>query len=177
LKKEQIIAKNLIFKKFDTSEVIDLIPYLKNFLIKNPKSLMVVGSDSLKYKIWTTYSTIIALFYPKIIDKNTVEYTSGAHLLYTKHRLTGKTDMWTRLWREVELTQLIADYIEVDVFNTDLLDTNRHVEIHVDLNPNEDYESNKIFKATMGMFKAMGYNTKAKPDSFVATCAADILVR
>lgn len=77
--------------------------------------------------------------------------------------------MWTRLWHEVELTRLIAE----EVSKT----TNKIVEVHLDLNPDVEYASNKLFNAAVGYLKSLQFDVYAKPDSFVATAAADSLTK
>lgn len=167
---------DLVFKHFQTNEIVNVKEHVKNFLHNNPGTLVTVGSDSLSHKKWTVYGTIIAMFYPTYNGK-TIEYHKGAHLIYTKKRVPKIKDLFTRLWNEIELTQKVADYVEVNVFNTDLENNIRNLEIHIDINPNEDYKSNVLFKSAMGMFTSMGYEIKAKPESWVASTAADSIVK
>lgn len=171
------------FKRVNNTEITDLKQYLIDFLNSHPETKIAVGSDSLRFKGSTIYSSVIVLFYPTIIDhdkngKAIVEYHKGAHVLYTKKRYKGREDLFTRLWNEVYATQEVADFIEKNVYGTDVENTTkRHVEIHLDINSDSDFESNKLFKATTGMFRGMGYEVYAKPDSCVATACADSFCR
>ena len=176
---EQYLNKEtFIFKKFQDSTKIGNINELRNYLIKwfeqYPDARVVVGTDSQRYKKALIYVTVIALCYPTVIDtKNNISeivYCKGAHLLFCKQRIKMRCiDMWTRLWHEVELTRLIAE----EVSKT----TNKIVEVHLDLNPDVEYASNKLFNAAVGYLKSLQFDVYAKPDSFVATAAADSLTK
>lgn len=163
------------FKKVsDSSEVEDVAEYLKSFLIEHPGSKIIVGSDSLEYKRITVYATIIAMLYPTN-DGSKIEFHKGAHLLYTKKVVKGKhVSMWERLWREVEASMEVSNYIEDFVYNNS---DEKTVEIHLDINPDEQWASNKLLAASVGMLTGLGYKVEVKPDSFVASCAADMIGR
>jgi uncharacterized protein len=162
----------MIFKKVANKEVVDDIKeYLKNFLQKNKNVKIAVGSDSLTHKRKVIYATIIALFYPTLGKNGIIEYHRGAHLLYHKEVHKGKIDMWNRLWKEVEMTMNVAEFINQEILeNTEWKKT---IEIHLDINPDEKWKSNKLFSSAVGMFESMGYPTIVKPVSWAATCAAD----
>lgn len=49
------------------------------------------------------------------------------------------------------------------------------LEIHADINPNPDYESNKALQQAVGYILGMGYGFKIKPDAFAASNGADKL--
>lgn len=162
------------FKKLSNNEEIkDLAEYIKEFLRVNPGAKITVGSDSLEYKKSTGYSTIIAMFYPEWTGK-IYEHHKGAHLLYYKKVIKHSIDMWSRLWREVEFSMQIADFIEAEVYGESDI---KHVEIHLDLNPDEKWESNRVLGAAVGMLTGLGYLVKVKPEGWVATHSADWAVR
>ena len=177
-------TKEIKFRKFSNFQEIENVhEYINIFLQKNPKTKIAVGSDSLRHKKWTTYVTVIALFYPTYLgkDKNgedIIIFHKGAHLLYFKKKIKEKPDLWTRLWTEVDMTQKVANKLEKIIFHTNIeKSARRNVEIHLDINSNVDYKSNKLFNAAVGMFKGQGFVVKAKPDSWVASSAADIMCK
>jgi len=47
------------------------------------------------------------------------------------------------------------------------------LEIHADINPNPNFESNKALQQAVGYILGMGYDFKVKPESFCATHCAD----
>ena len=54
----------------------------------------------------------------------------------------------------------------------------RHMEIHIDINPNPKYKSNVAVKEALGYVKGnLGLDAKIKPHAFAAMHAADHLVR
>lgn len=156
----------------------DTYTYLKDWLKKYPYAKIAVGTDSQKFKKRLTYVTIIAIFYPTIIkggiSKNEIEieYKSGAHLLYRKSKVRAKgNDLWTRLWKEVEDTREVAEYIKNNFYLYNA------VEAHLDINADEHYQSNKLFQSAVGYLKSFEFIVKTKPDGWVASCAADALTR
>jgi predicted RNase H-related nuclease YkuK (DUF458 family) len=52
---------------------------------------------------------------------------------------------------------------------------NINVEIHADINPNPNFESNKALQQAVGYILGMGYEFKIKPSSFAASSGADKL--
>lgn len=52
----------------------------------------------------------------------------------------------------------------------------RHVEIHLDINPNELHGSSCAMQQAVGYIKGVcGHTSKLKPEAFAASCAADRL--
>lgn len=74
-----------------------------------------------------------------------------------------------RLMNEVykvsELFQQLADVLE-----------DRHVEVHLDINPNDNYASNVVVSQAIGYIKGTcNLTAHVKPDAFAASYAADRL--
>lgn len=76
----------------------------------------------------------------------------------------------TRLMTEVELA-LDAFYAIEDIIG------DRHVEVHLDVNPDPIHASNVVTAEALGWVRSLGIIAKVKPDSFAATTAADHCVR
>jgi len=47
------------------------------------------------------------------------------------------------------------------------------LEIHADINPDPNHESNKALQQAVGYILGMGYEFKVKPDAWAASSAAD----
>jgi len=152
--------EELKFRKFqDSNEIEDLMGYIKFWFQKNPGGKIAIGTDSQRRKKHLVYVTVIAMFY---------EGNKGAHLIYTRNRFKlRKTDLWTRLWQEVEATRTVAEYVKEGI--------DKPIEVHIDLNPDAEYASNKVFGAAIGYLKSFEFEVFAKPDGSIATYAADLL--
>lgn len=152
--------EELNFKIFQDSKNIPYITeYIRDWFQKNPDGRIAVGTDSQRRKKYLVYVSVISLFYPG---------NKGAHLIYCRNRFKlRKIDLWTRLWQEVEATRAIAEYIRNAI--------NKPIEVHIDLNPDAEYQSNKVFAAAVGYLKSFEFEVIAKPGSCVASHAADLL--
>ena len=63
---------------------------------------------------------------------------------------------------------------------TEVIDVvgDRHIEVHLDINPNPAHKSNVAVKEALGYVKGqLGLDAVIKPHAFAATHAADHLVR
>ena len=74
-------------------------------------------------------------------------------------------DLWTRLWKETELSIDIAEAIKNSL--------NIIPEIDLDYNENENFKSNKLVNASRGLANSLGYKVNIKPHVQIATRAAD----
>lgn len=54
---------------------------------------------------------------------------------------------------------------------------NRHLEIHLDINPSAEHRSSVAVKEALGWCTGLGFDAKIKPDGWAATHAADHAVR
>lgn len=73
--------------------------------------------------------------------------------------------MWSRLWKEAELSLEVAEWLTQQV--------NIKVEIDMDYNDDENFKSNKLVSATKGWANSLGYKVNIKPFNQIATKAAD----
>ena len=48
---------------------------------------------------------------------------------------------------------------------------NKDLTVHIDINPDEKYESNKFYDELVGMVKGCGFKCVTKPDAFAAAIA------
>lgn len=150
---------NRIFKKMGDLSKVELGEYSQQMLLNNPDTKIYVGSDSQNYPNKTLYATTVVFRYEN----------NGAHVIFHKEATPVVTDMWTRLWGELQRSIDVAGYLRFEC--------NIPIEqIDLDLNSDPDFKSNKVFQAAVGYAQSMGYKAKTKPDLLIATWAANVLV-
>jgi predicted RNase H-related nuclease YkuK (DUF458 family) len=133
----------------------------------SPQSSVYVGCDSIRHrkkdKQWyAKYSTVIIVH----MDSN-----KGCRLFYDTVDLLDYGNLKQRLLMEVQLAVAAA---------TDIIDVlgDRHLEIHIDVNPNPKHKSHVAVKEALSWVKgSLNIDAKIKPYSFAATHCADHLVR
>jgi hypothetical protein len=134
----------------------------------SPESSVYIGCDSKRFKrngIWhARYMTVI------IVHKDS---SKGCKLFSDAQVLQD----WApdkspkqRLLNEV-MFAVNAALEMVDVIG------DRHMEVHLDINPNPKYKSQAAVKEAIGYVRGNGFDPKIKPDAFAAMHAADHLVR
>lgn len=163
------------FKTINGKIIDDIILYLKdcikNDLITNEFNIYI-GCDSLPNgKSTATYSTVLCLY----------RVGKGAHIIYnreSKVKVYGNTKneklknrLWDEIYRIVDLATILTDS---DLFNEKRI---TDFQIHIDVNPNEKYESNVIHNQAVGYINSMGLDAYVKPDSPAATFVSDHLCR
>jgi len=130
------------------------------------ESSVYIGTDSIRYnkkgKWFAKYSTVI------ILHKDSKH---GCTLFHNSLDLPDYGNIRQRLMSEVGFA------LEAATSVLDVLD-GRHMEIHLDINPNPIHKSNVAVKEALGWVKGtLGIDAKIKPDGFAATHAADHVVR
>lgn len=130
------------------------------------QSSVYVGCDSIRFKKngqWhAKYSTVIILH----LDSN-----KGCRLFHESVDMPDYGNLKQRLLTEVQFAVQAASEI-LDVLG------NRHMEIHIDVNPNPKHKSNVAVKEALGWVRgSLGVDAKIKPNSWAATHAADHAVR
>lgn len=135
-------------------------------LESSEQSSVYIGCDSIRYKkkgIWyARYSTVILLH----INSN-----NGCKLFHDSVEMPDYGNLKQRLLNEVNFAVNCA---------TDIIDVlgKRHMEIHLDINPNPIHKSHVAVKEALGWVRgSLGLEAKIKPMSFAATHAADHAVR
>ena len=142
----------------------------KKFIENSSKTSSVyIGCDSVKYKkhgVWyAKYATVVIvhkdscrggkIFYNVVVERD--------YAVFNKPKL--------RLLNEV--MQATNAALEI----LDVLD-GRHMELHIDINPNPDYKSNEAMKEAKGYVMGMlGIEAIGKPNGFAAMHAADHVAR
>ena len=135
-------------------------------LDSSPQSSVYIGCDSIrirKNKQWyAKYSTVIIVH---------MDSKRGCKLFHESVDMPDFGNLKQRLLNEVQMAVMAATEI-VDVLG------DRHMEIHLDINPNPKHKSSVAVKEALGWVKgSLGLDAKIKPHSFAATHAADHVVR
>ncbi len=92
----------------------------------------------------------------------------GGFMFITNDLIRGEMSIRERMIKEVGKSVTLA-YSLSDVWDT----FDVQLEIHADINPDCTHKSHVALKEAMGYIKGMGYEFKAKPDSFASSSCAD----
>lgn len=135
-------------------------------LESSPQSSVYIGCDSIRFrknKMWyAKYSTVIIVH---------MDSKRGCKLFHDSIDMPDYGNLKQRLLTEVQYAVSAATEI-VEVLG------DRHMEIHLDINPNPKHKSSVAVKEALGWVKgSLGLDAKIKPHSFAATHAADHVVR
>ncbi len=160
-------VKDKIFRVLGKNKlVIDLVPYVNEYVRNNPDTEIQIGCDSQPIGGVINYALVLVLY-----NKG-----KGGHVLYTKIHvkrekgIKNKTQDFIKLWREVELSLALAEYLRMS-------GCKKVKYIDLDLNPDPTFYSNTVLRSSLGYVTSMGYEPRCKPDAFSASYAADRLSR
>jgi len=148
------------FKTLRDRKSIDLVEYVRSYLIEHPEVEILIGCDSQNHADTTVYATVVALYFPR----------NGAHLLFCKEVTPVERTRQVRLMNEVWKSVDIAEQLR-------LAGLPRAKYIDVDLNPDKKYKSNEVLRSAVGLVEGMGYNVRYKTLGALVTHAADALVK
>lgn len=148
-----------VFRKMGDRSKVELGPYAKEMLVKNPGVKIYVGSDSQNYASKTLYATTVVFRFEN----------AGAHVIFHREATPLYTDLWTRLWGELQRSIDVAGYLKFECGIP-------IEQIDLDVNSDPEFPSNKVFTAAVGYAQSLGYKAKTKPDLLMATWAANVLV-
>jgi predicted RNase H-related nuclease YkuK (DUF458 family) len=135
-------------------------------LDSSPESSVYIGCDSIRFrknKQWyAKYSTVVIVH---------MDSKHGCKLFHDSVDMPDYGNLKQRLLTEVQMAVSTATEI-IDVLG------NRHMEIHLDINPDPKHKSSVAVREALGWVKgSLGLDAKIKPSSFAATHAADHAVR
>ena len=144
------------FKRLTDHRQVDIVEYIKEKLVENPDIELYIGCDSQTHGNTTTYATVVVLHHRG----------SGGHVLYNKETVPVIRVLWDRIWKEVESSLEIAEYLlENGVKKAKYID--------IDINPDKRYKSNMLLTSAIGMITWKGFEVRAKPGASAASYAAD----
>ena len=138
----------------------------KAILESSLQSSVYIGCDSIRFrknKQWyAKYSTVVIVH---------MDSKKGCKLFHESVDMPDYGNLKQRLLMEVQMAVAAATEI-IDILE------DRHMEIHLDINPNPKHKSSIAVKEALGWVKgSLGIDAKIKPSSFAATHAADHAVR
>lgn len=148
------------FKKISSGAEVDLIAYVKDYLVEHPDTEIMIGCDSQNYSESTIYAIVVAMY----------KKGKGAHLLYRRWKTVRESSRSSRLltevWNAIETAEWIREH-----------GLPRPTWIDIDLNPDQRYKSNEVFRQAVGMVEGMGYRVRYKTMDPMITYAADHLIK
>jgi predicted RNase H-related nuclease YkuK (DUF458 family) len=140
----------------------EIIDYLEKLIVaekeKGHKIKVCVGTDAQRRGRGHKFVTVIAL----------ISEGKGGMLMYTveheMHKITLNQKLLKEVYKSIEIAYSINPLLELyDI----------KLEIHVDINADERWASNKSMSQAVGYIMGMGYDYKVKPDAFAASFNAD----
>jgi predicted RNase H-related nuclease YkuK (DUF458 family) len=130
------------------------------------ESSVYVGADSIRYKkngTWFAKYTWVIILH--------MDSKHGCRLFHNSIDIPDYGNIKQRMLQEVSYAIEAASEI-IDVVG------DRHLEIHIDINPDQKHKSNVALKEAIGYVRGtFGFDPVAKPNSWAATHCADHLVR
>jgi len=112
--------------------------------------MVYIGTDSDTRDGVTVYATVLVIY----------RYGNGGTYFYTLRKEKGNGDMYLRIFKEVEMSLEMANFVKEFLGFKDF-------EIHLDIG--NDGLSSKILPSVIGYVKGMGYKYKIKPWAFAAS--------
>ena len=150
----------MVYKKLYTAEEVELISYIKEYMITNTDVEILIGCDSQNSGNKTIYAIVVALY----------RKGKGAHVLYRRWKTERERVRSVRLLSEVWFAIETAEELrEAGIPKPKWID--------IDLNPDPRFKSNEVFRQAVGMVEGMGYSVRYKSLGPIATYAADHLVK
>jgi len=138
---------------------VNVVQHTLNILKSNPTVQIHIGTDSQTKYSNTLYATVIAYRYGN----------RGVTFIASKQSFPKINDLWSRLWKEAEMSIQIADWLTSQV--------NVSVQIDMDYNEDKFQKSHILINAAKGWANSLGYQVNVKPHVQVATKAADYLIK
>lgn len=183
------------FKKFGGNDIPDVGEHIRNYLKLYPQTSVYVGTDSKVRGGKIVYVSVIAMY--DEIRKD------GVHYIFKRDTEHGKLDVFSRMWREMEKSVEVADYLEIELEGhikrytiEDMMvlknpaggyykmNQTRLVGIDMDINaqpgPDKRNKSNVAYLAVKGYLVGLGYRTRFKNERegcvpFAANVCADMI--
>ena len=159
------------FRKVDGTMIPDLAEYITDYIESYDGTIeLYIGTDSqsTRRKRVTNYATVVCLHKTDMSGIG-----KGAHLIFNREKKYNIKDLFNRLWWEVEYSMDVANYLK----DKNIYLNQKVISVHIDVSPDANNKSNSVYKAAIGYVESMGFECCAKPDSPVASYAADMLCR
>ncbi|MCC2600035.1 ribonuclease H-like YkuK family protein [Sphingobacterium sp. FBM7-1] len=121
-----------------------------------------IGTDSQVKRGIVEFATVIVF----------LREHKGGFMFINRDKITRRLGIKERMLTEVQKSIDIAYQLcpILDLYHIDL-------EVHADINTNPSFESNIALKEAMGYILGMGFQFRAKPESFASTNCANKIVQ
>lgn len=150
-----------IWRRLSDGREVNVSDYIHDWMEKNPEHKIYIGCDSQNHGNRTIYATVIVMHYG---------IGGGAHVIYNKKVFPRVKSRLDKLWKEVEFSIAITkELMEYGIKKPDYID--------IDLNPDPNYDSNKILRAAVGLIESMGIKARYKTLSPWAISIADSICK
>lgn len=158
----------MMFYKFDGTLIENIREYVKEYS-KDGVFEISVGTDSQVYGEVHKFITCICFHR---FDETGIG--KGAHVVYSKQTHIATGDISAKLMKEVEISVAVA----IDLLGLVSGEERINIDyVDIDINPDEDYLSNKVYHQAMGWIKSLDIDCRCKPLSFASSSAADNIVK
>jgi len=160
------MEEKLTFKKYDGTLIKDVHEYVKFWVQENPHGTVTVGCDSQEHARYIKYAVTIVMHF-----KDEFGIGHGGHVIYASYQdktKNMKSDIYTKLWAETEVTIDVAKIIG---------DIGVKPVIHLDYNSDEKEYSHVLYSAGIGYAKGMGFEAFGKPYAWAASHTADKIAK
>lgn len=146
------------FKRMHDGSPVLLMEHVRAVVASDPNVEVLVGTDSHNRTSHTLYTTTVVLRFKR----------NGAQVIYRREKARKVTDLWTRLWGEVERSLAVAHALR----NEGGIRVSR---IDMDLNSDPQHGSHRLHATAVGYIRSHGYEPHTKPDLLIASWAANVL--
>jgi len=163
--------EKLTFTKYDGTVIKDVREYVKYWVEENPYGTVTIGCDSQEHARYIKYAVSIIMYHREFLgrERNGEPIFSGhgGHVInasYVDKSKNMKSDVYTKLWAETEVTIEVAKMIG---------DIGIKPVLHLDYNSDENEYSHVLYNAGIGYAKGLGYEAYGKPFAWAASHTAD----
>ena len=148
---------------FTKEEAVAIEQYLNDM---PANSSVYIGADSVKFKrkgVWWARHTVAFIIHIGSKHGGKIFHTTSVERDYDPKKEKPRMRLMNEVYKGVEVYLQFAELLE------DL-----PVEIHIDVNPDEKFNSSIVLREALGYVKGMtGLDAHAKPDSWAASHAGD----
>lgn len=130
---------------------------LEEFVLENLGRKFFIGTDAQNNGIKCRYTTVCSAY----------SQGKGGAVIFHNDVTPRPHNLRDKLLNETLRTIELAWYLQ------ELVGDSEFFEVHMDINPNKKFESNKYHQELAGMVTNMGFKAVTKPHSWAATHAAD----
>lgn len=148
------------FRTFYGSPIVDVVEYIRKYMLEHKDIEILIGSDSQRHAEKQIYGVVIVLYHKG----------KGGHVLWRKYVERYEPVVQLKLINEVWKSVEVAEFLRENGLPKPTF-------IDIDLNPDPQFDSNKTLRQAIGLVEGMGYKVRSKHNGALATSAADHLVR